>query len=273
MPPATPTAAPMTICWSELERHRRPTAPQPRAGARPAARPSARCRPGRSRRTRPPAACRCARRSPAGRARRTPRPGRWAPARCRAAAPCASRGRTRSAPAAPATAAVTSVPATPSQTVAPAAERNRRRPMCMPPSKRITASATVTICSTVGIADRAQPRPQVGGDRGADQEDRRRRDAQPLAEPVGQHRERADAARSARIASPNGSTSVTTPPLPVRRVTRASADQTSRHTESFYRIYTRRSTWPRAAMSARLPRPSSRSAIRRAARPPCCRRT
>ena len=46
-------------------------------------------------------------------------------------------------------AAVTSVPAIPVQTMAAAAVRNRRRPMCMPPSNKMIASATVTTCSTV----------------------------------------------------------------------------------------------------------------------------
>ena len=50
-----------------------------------------------------------------------------------------------------AAAVVTKVPATPSQTTAPAADRNRRQPMCMPPSNRITTSATVTTRSTVWI--------------------------------------------------------------------------------------------------------------------------
>ena len=61
-----------------------------------------------------------------------------------------SRPKARCATAARLT-AVTSVPATPSQTTGPATARNRRRPMCMPPSSRITASATVTMRSTVVI--------------------------------------------------------------------------------------------------------------------------
>jgi hypothetical protein len=43
---------------------------------------------------------------------------------------------------------VTRVPATPIHTVAAAAGRNRRQPIRMPPSKRITANANVTICWT-----------------------------------------------------------------------------------------------------------------------------
>jgi hypothetical protein len=46
-------------------------------------------------------------------------------------------------------AAVTKVPATPTQTTGPAAWRNRRQPICIPPSNKITASATVTTRWTV----------------------------------------------------------------------------------------------------------------------------
>src|SRR3984957_6372656 len=53
----------------------------------------------------------------------------------------------RAATAVPA--AVTSVPAVPVHTIAPAAVRNRRRPMCIPPSNKMTASATVTTRVTV----------------------------------------------------------------------------------------------------------------------------
>src|SRR5262249_37782293 len=45
--------------------------------------------------------------------------------------------------------AVTRVPATPTQTMAVAAVRNRRQPMCIPPSNKMIASATLTTCSTV----------------------------------------------------------------------------------------------------------------------------
>ena len=45
--------------------------------------------------------------------------------------------------------AVTKVPATPTQTIGPAALRNRSQPMCIPPSNRMTASATETIRWTV----------------------------------------------------------------------------------------------------------------------------
>ena len=43
---------------------------------------------------------------------------------------------------------MTTVPATPSHTTAPAAVRKRRHPMCMPPSNRMNTNATVTICSS-----------------------------------------------------------------------------------------------------------------------------
>jgi hypothetical protein len=46
-------------------------------------------------------------------------------------------------------AAVAKVPATPTQTTAPATGRNRRQPMCIPPSNKMTARATVTTRWTV----------------------------------------------------------------------------------------------------------------------------
>jgi hypothetical protein len=49
------------------------------------------------------------------------------------------------------TAAVANVPAVPRRTIGVAAPRNRRMPMCMPPLKRITISATTAIRSTVRI--------------------------------------------------------------------------------------------------------------------------
>ena len=51
--------------------------------------------------------------------------------------------------AAAAPAAVTRVPATPTQTMAAAAVRNRRQPMCIPPSNKMIASAMVTTRCTV----------------------------------------------------------------------------------------------------------------------------
>jgi hypothetical protein len=41
------------------------------------------------------------------------------------------------------------VPATPTQTTEPAAVRNRRQPMCIPPSNKMTARATDTTSWTV----------------------------------------------------------------------------------------------------------------------------
>jgi hypothetical protein len=55
-------------------------------------------------------------------------------------------------------AAVTKVPATPTQTTGPAAVRNRRQPMCIPPSNKMIASATDTTRWTV-VTD---SRPNVG---------------------------------------------------------------------------------------------------------------
>ena len=46
-------------------------------------------------------------------------------------------------------AAVTNVPATPIHTTGPAAAWNRRQPMCIPPSNKMTASATDTTRWTV----------------------------------------------------------------------------------------------------------------------------
>ncbi len=46
-------------------------------------------------------------------------------------------------------AAVTKAPATPTQRTGPAASRNRRQPICIPPSNKMTASAMVTTRWTV----------------------------------------------------------------------------------------------------------------------------
>ena len=54
-------------------------------------------------------------------------------------------------------AAVAKVPTTPIQTTGPTTVPNRRRPMFMPPSNRITASATVTIRSTSVMGSRPSP--------------------------------------------------------------------------------------------------------------------
>ena len=54
-------------------------------------------------------------------------------------------------------AAVTNVPATPIQTTGPAAARNRRQPICIPPSNKMTARATVTTRWTV-VTDPARGR-------------------------------------------------------------------------------------------------------------------
>ncbi len=56
--------------------------------------------------------------------------------------------------------AVTAVPRTPTQTIAPAAVRNRRSPMLMPPSNRMITNATVTRRWSVTI-----PRPPSDGHR------------------------------------------------------------------------------------------------------------
>ena len=75
---------------------------------------------------------------PSSRASRQPRPNR----RCAATA---------------AAAAVTNVPATPIHTVAVAAVRNFRQPMCIPPSNRMNASATLTTRWTVPSLSRPKP--------------------------------------------------------------------------------------------------------------------
>ena len=51
--------------------------------------------------------------------------------------------------------AVAKVPSTPSDTIGTAATRKRRRPIDVPPSKRITISATVATRSTVEIGSRS----------------------------------------------------------------------------------------------------------------------
>ncbi len=61
----------------------------------------------------------------------------------------------RAATAVPA--AVTSVPATPTQTMGAAAVRKRRMPMCMPPSNRMIASASVTTWFTVDVGRARAP--------------------------------------------------------------------------------------------------------------------
>ena len=77
-----------------------------------------------------------------------PRPGRSGPARCRAGARGASRRKTGNAPPPRPPPRSPGCPATPIHTVATATGRNRRQPMRMPPSNKMTASATVTTCST-----------------------------------------------------------------------------------------------------------------------------
>ena len=70
----------------------------------------------------------------------------------------ASRSRTACARARRAPPAVTNVPATPSQTIGAGRRHGTgASPMCMPPSNRITTSATVTICSTAGMGSRPRP--------------------------------------------------------------------------------------------------------------------
>src|SRR6476620_1381255 len=53
--------------------------------------------------------------------------------------------------------AVTTVPATPSHTTAPAAARNRRHPMRMPPSNRMNTNATVTISPSMSVGTERKP--------------------------------------------------------------------------------------------------------------------
>ena len=63
----------------------------------------------------------------------------------------------RTCAATAAAAAVTNVPATPIHTVAVAAVRNFRQPMCIPPSNRMNASATLTTLCTVPSLSRPKP--------------------------------------------------------------------------------------------------------------------
>jgi hypothetical protein len=81
-------------------------------------------------------------------------------------------------------AAVTKVPATPTQTTRPAAVRNRRQPMCIPPSNKMTARATDTTRWTVVTDSCPRDGTQVGSDGGSEQEDGRGRDPDPFADPV-----------------------------------------------------------------------------------------
>ena len=110
------------------------------------------------------------------RARRTSRPGRSARAPRRARPAVVQREVEAAQWAASATSpAVANVPSTPSES-----DRARRRcgsarqPISMPPSKRITISATTPIRSTSRIESAScRAREEVGGDRRGDEEERR----------------------------------------------------------------------------------------------------
>jgi hypothetical protein len=82
---------------------------------------------------------------------------------------------------------VTKVPATPTQTTGPAAARNRRQPICIPPSNKMTARATVTTRWTV-VTD---TRPRAGMTSEATAAASRKiagGGPDTFADPVGQHR-------------------------------------------------------------------------------------
>ena len=91
----------------------------------------------------------------------------------------------RAATAVPA--AVTSVPAIPVQTMAAAAVRNRRLPMCIPPSNKMIASATVTTRSTVVTGSAVAVGHSCAAIDRRDEEERGRGHPEPGAEPVGEH--------------------------------------------------------------------------------------
>ena len=150
---------------------RRPTAPPAGCPAREQARPSARCRPGRWRRTRPPAWCPRGRRPPAAPSTENTTAGSVGRERGhRSAGRQPVKPKQQCAPAPRGPPAVTNVPTTPIQTIAPAAGRNRSQPMCIRRRTGCTASATVTTRST-SDAGAARGRHEVGGDRGDDEED------------------------------------------------------------------------------------------------------
>jgi len=56
-------------------------------------------------------------------------------------------------------AVVRNVPTTPTTTIGAAAPRNRRQPMCMPPSNKMHNNATVTMRSTMRSGGAPRPRP------------------------------------------------------------------------------------------------------------------
>ena len=187
-----------------------------------------------------------ARRSPGGPARRTPPPGRSGTTRCRSTTPAGQSNPNSTCAATANAAAVTTVPATPSHTTAPAAARNRRHPMCMPPSNRMNTNATVTICSSTWTGTDRNPGNTVGAHRGGDQEQRRRRNAQPLADP---------------IENTASSTAADTPPP--RRRTRSARPQRHPHRKGSNLLNERRPGADAGHVAARVPgRTCDRSEVR-----------
>ena len=101
--------------------------------------------------------------------------------------------------------------ATPSERIGTAAPRNRRQPMCMPPSKRITISATTAIRSTVD--DRRSRR--RGSGRGPDaaaaatRNSAARRDRDPLGRARGRRSRATSPTATTRTISPKSAISST----------------------------------------------------------------
>ncbi len=86
--------------------------------------------------------------------------------------------------------AVAKVPITPSQSTGTIAVRMRRRPILVPPSKRITTSAAAAIRSTVSVEISPRPGERVREQRRGEQEQGRPGNAQPLAETARRDSER-----------------------------------------------------------------------------------
>ncbi len=79
----------------------------------------------------------------------------------------------------------------PTLAIAPLAARNRRHPMCIPPSKSTKISATVTMRCTISGVNCPERGHEVGGDGGAHEEQCRCGNPNGVAEPAGEERDEA----------------------------------------------------------------------------------
>ena len=91
-----------------------------------------------------------------------------------------------------AAAAVRNVPATPITAIGAADRRNRDQPRCMPPSNRMHSNATVTTRSTSCSGGECKSGNSRIATAAAHQEQRRPRNMDPFAQPVGQHGQQPD---------------------------------------------------------------------------------